>query len=67
MLDGNRSLRGRPRKIESDQPSYCTLVDLLPVTYEDTIHLRDPCGEHSRGAKDKGFESFSKEGIVVTP
>jgi len=55
-----------PGKVESDQPAYCALIDLLPVANEDTIHLCDPSREHGRWMKEKYFKVDPKEGILIT-
>ena len=62
-----RGLGWCPWKVESDQPAYCALIDLLPVANEDTVHLCDPSGEHSRRTKEKDFEVDPEESIVITP
>ena len=43
---------------EGDQPSNCTLVDLLPVMNEDMTRLRDPCSM---------TKVLREEGILVAP
>jgi len=56
-----------PGEVKGDQSAYCTLIDLLPVANENTIHLCDPCGKHSGWTKDENLEVFPEEGVVVAP
>ena len=54
-------------EVESDQPVYCMLVNFLPVSNEDAVHMRDPCREHCRWMKEEGFKVFPEECIMITP